>query len=246
MKTYDPIWREKFQVRSYDIGLNARMRMSSICSYFQEIAGMHATHLDVGYHFMQQTGKVWVLSRLFVNISEIPGWRQEFFVETWPLGIERIFYRRDYRIHDGENTLITAASYWLLLDLKTRRPTVVPIPDEVIKANEGRFAMTMPSSGFPAVNPDRTETHNVKYSDLDQNRHVNNARYVEWIFDLLDPLVLEKKSPAFFSIEYKHEVKAGDSVRLSIAQSGDLNTVYAVEGRIEESDQVCFRSKIEF
>ena len=87
MKTYDPVWSEKFQVRSYDIGLNAKMRMSSICSYFQEIAGKHATHLDVGYHYMQQSGKVWVLSRLFMNISEMPGWRQEFLLRPgrWEL-----------------------------------------------------------------------------------------------------------------------------------------------------------------
>ena len=92
---------------------------------------------------------------------------------------------------------------------------MVPISEEVIKTNEGRFAMTMPSGGFPAVMSDCTEIHKVKYSDLDQNRHVNNARYVEWIFDLIDPDLLEKKSPAFFSIEYKHEVKAGDSVQLA-------------------------------
>ena len=94
-KSYNPSWREKFQVRSFDIGLNAMMRMSSLCGYMQEIAGKHANHLDVGYHYMQQSGKVWVLSRLFVRIDKMPAWGQEFYAETWPVDIERIFFRRD-------------------------------------------------------------------------------------------------------------------------------------------------------
>ena len=32
-----------------------------------------------------------------------------------------------------------------------------------------------------------SEPVTARYSDLDQNRHVNNARYVEWIFDYLWP-----------------------------------------------------------
>jgi len=84
--SYNPFWREKFQVRSYDIGLNSVMRMSSMCSYFQEVAGRHANHLDVGYHFMQQSGMVWVLSRLYAEIIKMPAWGQDVFFETWPLG----------------------------------------------------------------------------------------------------------------------------------------------------------------
>jgi acyl-ACP thioesterase len=244
-KAYSPVWREKFQVRSFDIGLNAVMRMSSICSYFQEIAGRHANHLDVGYHYMQENGKVWVLSRLFMNIHERPGWGQEFVAETWPLGIERIFYRRDYRFTDGDKTLIDACSYWLLLDLKSRRPTVVPIDGTVLKTNENKIAMAMPTDGFLPVGSDVIEVHKVKYSDLDQNRHVNNARYVEWIFDLLDVDLLDNSAPSFFSIEYKHEVEAGETVKFKVDNKTNP-AVFDVEGIIEGSNQTCVRSRIVF
>lgn len=244
--TYNPSWREKFQVRSYDIGLNSMMRMSSLCSYFQEIAGRHASHLDVGYHYMQQSGMVWVLSRLFVKIDKMPGWGQDFFLETWPLGNERIFYRRDYCLDDGQNTMISATSYWILLDLKTHRPKVVPLDETVVKTNSGRFAMPMPLENFQSVTSEDTEIHRVKYSDLDQNRHVNNARYVEWIFDMLDQDMLEKSVPAFFSIEYKHEVKSGDSVLLRKERLENERPAFAMEGSLSGTGQVCVRSKVVF
>lgn len=245
-KIYQPVWREQFRVRSSDIGLNFVMRMSSVCGYFQEIAGRHANHLDVGYHFMQQSGKVWVLSRLFVNVLKYPQWGQEFYAETWPLGAERIFFRRDHRIGVGDETYINAASYWILLDLSSRRPSSVAIDETVLKTNAGKFAMELPSDGFPVVTSAPCEIHRVKYSDLDQNRHVNNARYVEWIFDLLDQELLEHNIPTHFAIEYKHEVRSGDSVALHIEKTNDKPLTYAVEGSLQDAKKVCLKAKIVF
>jgi medium-chain acyl-[acyl-carrier-protein] hydrolase len=245
-KVYDPVWREKFQVRSFDIGLNRMMRISSLCGYFQEVAGKHATHLDVGYKFVQQSGLVWVLSRLFININKLPEWGQEFDLETWPLGNERIFYRRDYRLSIGKDALIAGTSWWILLDLKTRKPTVIPLNGDILRANYGKYSMQMPSERFPAVSSGETVIHVVKYSDLDQNRHVNNARYVEWIFDLLDQDLLEKKTPAFFAIEYKHEVKAGESVILRKEKIADQPLMFAMEGNLSGSNQVFVKAKIVF
>jgi acyl-ACP thioesterase len=41
---------------------------------------------------------------------------------------------------------------------------------------------------------------------------VNNARYVEWIFDYLWPDIPGNGMPRSFEIEYKQEVKPGDIV----------------------------------
>jgi medium-chain acyl-[acyl-carrier-protein] hydrolase len=245
-KTYNPVWEETFQVRSFDIGLNRTMRVSSICSYFQEVAGKHATHLDVGYKFVRQSGMVWMLYRLFMNIRQLPAWNDTFRIETWPLGNERFFYRRDYRLSVGPETLVDATSYWILLDLATRRPTVIPLNEQVMHHNAGRFSMEMPAASFPAAGTSETEEHRVKFSDLDQNRHVNNARYVEWIFDTFDPEMLEKRHPSFFAVEYKQEVKAGDTVLLSKAETALEPLTYAVEGSLSGTGQVCVRAKIIF
>lgn len=243
-KTYHPVWREQFAVRSFDIGLNWKMRISSVCSYFQEVAGRHATHLDVGYKFVQESGMVWVLSRLFISIRRLPEWGQEFILETWPMGTERVFFRREYSMHDGSHDFLKATSYWLLLDLKSRRPRIIPLNEDVIRANAGNYSMPMPAEEFPAVASSAAEVHRVRYSDLDQNRHVNNARYVEWIFDQLDQQVLETTTPSFFAIEYKQEVKAGDSVLLLKDKIQEDPLTFAVEGRLSGTGQVCVRSKI--
>jgi medium-chain acyl-[acyl-carrier-protein] hydrolase len=245
-KRYSPVWEETFQVRSFDIGLNRTMRISSICSYFQEVAGKHATHLDVGYKFVRQSGMVWMLSRFYMNIHQLPAWNDTFRIETWPLGNERFFYRRDYRLSIGPETLVNATSYWILLNLATRRPTIIPLDEQVMHHNAGRFSMEKPAAGFPLVGSAETQELRVKYSDLDQNRHVNNARYVEWIFDILDPELLENRIPSFFAIEYKQEVKAGDTVLLRSAEADAEPLTFAAEGCLSGTGQVCVRAKIVF
>jgi medium-chain acyl-[acyl-carrier-protein] hydrolase len=88
--------------------------------------------------------------------------------------------------------------------------------------------------------------HHVQYSDLDQNRHVNNARYVEWIFNQMDLDILENKAPSIFAVEYKQEVRAGDTVLLRKARTQESPLTFAIEGCIAGSEKVCVRSKILF
>jgi medium-chain acyl-[acyl-carrier-protein] hydrolase len=239
-----PVWRENFQVRSYDIGFNGRMRISRLCSYFQEVAGKHASHLNLGYRYMQESGMVWVLSRLYVEFLKFPGWGDDFYLETWPLGMERIFFRRDYRMDNGSETLITAASYWIPIDITTRKPCKVPLDENVLMANRGRYGLKIPDGNIPAPSGGDTGYIQVKYSDLDQNGHVNNARYVEWIFDHLGHDVADKPAPRFFAIEYKHEVKLEDNVMLRKQVSGTHKNEFIVDGTLTGTGQVCLRSRI--
>jgi medium-chain acyl-[acyl-carrier-protein] hydrolase len=244
---YKPTWCEKFQVHSFDIGFNGLMRVNAICGYFQEIAEKHAEHLDVGYEAFLKSGLVWVLSRLHIEIYRLPAWKEILNLETWPLRTDRIFHRRDYQIDKGNEKLISAASYWIPIDIVTRRPRVIQLDKSVLNSNEGRLGAQMPAENIPSVTGDVSEIRKVRLSDLDQNRHVNNARYVEWIFDHLGLDILEKKTPKSFTIEYKQEVKAGDQVLLRYYELENTDsTSYLVEAAVESSNRICFRSKIVF
>jgi acyl-ACP thioesterase len=246
-QSYIPVWREKFQVRSSDIGYHGIMRVSNLCSYFQEVAGRHAEHLNVGYTHMRSMGMAWVLSKLAIEITGFPAWGEDFYLETWPLGNERIFYRRDYRLDDGKETLVSASSYWIPLDLHNKRPKLIPIDETVLRANQGRYGLNRAFESIPAVNANNmSEPVTARYSDLDQNRHVNNARYVEWIFDYLWPDIPANGMPRFFEIEYKQEVKPGDIVHFNKSTSENPAGTWLVEGIIEGTSQTCLRSRITY
>jgi acyl-ACP thioesterase len=246
-QAYTPVWREKFQVRSSDIGYHGIMRVSNLCSYFQEVAGRHAEHLNVGYTYMRSIGMAWVLSKLAIEINKFPAWGEEFYLETWPLPNERIFYRRDYRLDNGNETMVAASSYWIPLDLHNKRPKLVPVDESVLRTNQGRFGLNRSFESIPAVTANNmSEPVIARYSDIDQHKHVNNARYVEWIFDYLWPDIPGNGMPKTFEIEYKQEVKPGDVVHFNKSMPENPGKIYLVEGTVGSSSQACVRSRITF
>jgi acyl-ACP thioesterase len=243
---YLPVWRETFRVHSSDIGYHGRMRVGNVCRYLQEVAGRHAEHLDVGYTRMRATGLAWVLSRLTLEIERLPLWGQEFFVETWPVSTERILFRREYRLGCGDEIYAAGSSYWIPLDLSSRRPKRVEIDRPVLAANEGRYGIQGDFIAIPAVTgTPAEECFTARYSDLDQNHHVNNTRYVEWVFDHLG-LDVPAGIPRHFSIEYKQEIRPGESMFLCKNQLPGDPASYVFEGRITENRQVGLRARVSY
>lgn len=241
-----PQWNECFTVRSYQTDFIKNMRLSALCECFQEAAGNHAEHLGLGYHDMKSGGLAWVLSRLYIEVKEMPAFRDEIRVETWPHRMERIFYRREFRVIRNDIPVVAATSYWLLLDTATKRPRVIPVNEGVIRANMDK-PLTVKNTG--TILPPRGGT--VKevealYSDLDQNRHVNNARYVDWIFDQFELSRLERSLPRFIGIEYKHEVREHDRVLIRHCVNGSDEGTYYLEGTMPSAGKICFRSKVIF
>lgn len=242
----EPVWKENFHIRSFDIDFNAKLRISSLCGFFQEIAGKHAEHLGVGYFSMQETGMVWMLSGLHIKIHEYPVWEDDISIETWPMGMERLFYRRDFHVFKKKQMMVSAVSFWLSLDIKSLRPRVFPIDENVIKSNYGRFALEGSLGSIPSPQGGIITSRDIRFSELDQNKHVNNTRYVEWIMDQFEISKLEKSMPRFFGIEYKHEVKEHDVVRIQHAPDPSNENTILLEGIVAASDHVCFRSRVVF
>lgn len=87
----------------------------------------------------------------------------------------------------------------------------------------------------PAVSsPDRTATYTFRYCDLDFNRHVNSARYIElllnqWPLDFHDAYLIHR-----IEISYLNEAHFGDEARIAIAgdpATGLSSCGIEVEGR---------------
>jgi hypothetical protein len=70
----------------------------------------------------------------------------------------------------------------------------------------------------------------VRLSDLDVNGHVNNARYLEWIFDCYDDEFVKSHVPGFLQVNYVGETTLGDTVALSRGEDASSPGVHYIEG----------------
>jgi acyl-ACP thioesterase len=229
----NPVWNETYLVRSYDVGTRGTLKPQVIFQYLQEAASNHAEHLGAGFETLRKLGLFWALSRIKVAIDDLPAWREEITLTTWPKGIDRFFALRDFRMHDGHGKVfVRGTSWWLLLDMEKLRPRKVETLQlsHLLNPTEHALEESLDKLALP---PDLTPRYDrlVLASDLDLNHHVNNTEYVRWIADAIAPP--PGGAPAVLrtlQVNYLEEARLGESLLFSAGwDPEDGGTVY-VEG----------------
>ena len=143
---------------------------------------------------------------------------------TWFAEAGTLAARRDWTLTDAESgaRLGSATSTWLAFNLNTRRmarlPPALRTYFQTASPQPPRWALgeafaperclELPSD-TPCCVSSRTR---VRRCDLDMNRHVNNASYIEWILDDVPGPVFESAFMCGLDIEYRSECKAGDEI----------------------------------
>ena len=112
-----------FTIASYEADLDGKLSLFALFNRFQDLAGIHANHLQVGYEQLQKLKLAWILSRIHVQIRSLPNWGDTVRLATWPKGVNRLFAMRDFSLKDGKGeTLVLATTAWLLVDIGKNRP----------------------------------------------------------------------------------------------------------------------------
>lgn len=230
-----------------DIDRSDRLTLAATFDFFQEAAISHAEFLGVGRESMSRTGQVWILSRMSVLMERRPKYRETVTVRSWPRGWERLFALRDYDIRDASDTpLVRGRSCWLVIDSEKRRPLRPQAVMETLPRNEGIDALPSGASGLDIRDSlVKAGERKALYSDIDYNGHVNNARYIQWIQDVLEPERLEGADKIRLDINYLNEIKPGETTEIFFAPLAGEGA-FAFEGRKpgEESRQAAFRAEL--
>lgn len=204
----------QFSVAIDELDMYDRLKISAIMQYFQDMAAAHAEIIGVGYEHMRSKNLMWVLSRLKAEIKRFPRFDEKISALTYPKKPGLADADRDYYIYgeDGE-TIITGTSKWCVLDIESRR----------IKRCAPLFAFTdnrfMPKDSvrggcppIPATEGEFSvvESDRVRYTDMDRNGHMNNARYGDIIMDAFPPEKLNASRYKGFEINFMSEIMQGD------------------------------------
>ena len=206
-------YKDIYNVRSYEVDTNLDALFTSISNYIQDIAGRHAEMLGFGFDDMMRRKQYWVLSRLKINMKTYPKWKDKVIIETWPSGIDRLFANRNFRIFDGNEKLIgDAISCWLIISQENRRPQNPEWVGEQVPALNS-LSQVKSLEKIPSVE-DRSDPsfYSIKYSDLDQNKHVNNVKYIKYILDSYPEDFCANNRIITFEINFLSESSLGDQI----------------------------------
>lgn len=205
--------RQSFVVHSYEVDPWDGLTPRSLCAFLQEAAGQDAMAFDVSVARLVGMGLAWVLQRLKVEVHAHPRLGATLSVATWARHFSRVVAERDFEVRDeAGREVATATSRWVVVDLAARR--VVRLPDFIrrLPVHTAR-SLEMDGAELPAPEPPGVERRfEVRRSDLDAARHVNNTRYVGWALETVPHDVYETHRPAAFEIVFHRESVFGESV----------------------------------
>ena len=233
------IYSESLRLRSKDVDMFRRLRLSRLFELLQEASIRHTEELGMGRDKTLDRGLLWVVTMQQAEILRMPEYDERIVLSSWPGKTMHVFFPRNYLItgESGE-PLIRANALWMLVDQGTRR-MVFPDRHGIVIEGESREG-ELPLPAAPQRLPFSQERDfRVPFSYVDLNGHMNNTRYFDLMEDCL-PAAAEGKSLRRIGTEYLSEVCLGDA--LSLRWGGEGGRWY-LEGALEKP---CFRMAMEY
>ena len=243
-----PLYTNDYFITSSDVDFKRLLKMSRLFDFFQDIASQHAENLGGSVEMLRDKHNVaWVLMRMRVEIDEIPKLHDKITIETWPQKARAIF-ERDYVVKDSKgNVVVRATSNWVILSIEKReivREKLVNYLDvETLseRAIDKKMGKLKPPSGLNEI-----YKKEIRYSDIDYNGHINNARYVDFIMDCIPVSKFEKENIKAIEVHYLNEAGSGEAIALRAADFTEDGNVVFIDAVSGDDERVIFNSTVEF
>lgn len=207
---------------------------AALCDLFQQMASGHLTSLGIGFDEMRQQGLLWMIVKQKLVFYRCPTAGEMVTAATWLSKVQYGMYLRQYEIRTTAGEVICrAAATWTLVDAEKRTLSsvtpVVPLHQE--EAQLAQFSL------LRSVKTTQTCSFTVPAVYLDQNNHMNNARY----FDAVAPILPEDRTLRTAQVDYHAEAREGEILAIGYARDGDTLLIQAQGDR-----GLCFRMRLEY
>ena len=243
-----PIYIEPFHV-----DFTGRVFMGVLGNHLLNAAGNHSQKRGWGIGALNETHHTWVLSRLSIEMMEMPRNYQHCQVRTWVESVMKLFTTRNFAIEDAEGRPMGyARSVWAMIDMETRRPCdLLNLYDgDILNYAVSEEENICPIEGHGRVrfrDAQLVRTIGTYYSDVDINGHINSIKYIEHILDLFTREQMERGIRRF-EIAYKAESYMGDALSFYVLPVSENEIDIEVRKNVTDDtpgDVVC-QAKVRF
>lgn len=224
------------KVLSSDVNAYRRLRLSELFTWLAEISIAHTEKLGAGRAKTLDKGVLWVLARVRLSVKEFPLYDETVTLSTHTKPQMHVLFPRGYSMdsEDGSKDYLRMSAVWLLLDAKKRK---IAFPEKLGIAIDGADeANDLPiASSTDNSATDRESSFRTTFSQIDLNGHLNNARYLDRMEDILGDKYLSCHALRSLQIEYKAEIKPNTKVTVKWTEQ---NGAVYMQGCVR--NKVCF------
>ncbi|GAB3800163.1 thioesterase [Spirosoma humi] len=242
------IQTDTFTLRGYECDAFGRMSIPALMNLMQESANRNAIDYGIGIADLARQGFGWMLMRFGLRMHQYPRYGQTIQLMTYPTTVEKYFIHRDFRILAEDGTLLAdASSTWLVFSMAKR--SMVPLPDFIRSLSPPIDIDALPTLPLKpdfqtaAFSPTDTKRVEVGWLSIDQNKHVNNVAYVQWLLEAVDPDVLQTREIAEIDLVYRTESHWHDWLDIQSTAETDSSLLHRIVQTESGKDVLLARSR---
>ncbi|MCI5743392.1 MAG: thioesterase [Bacteroides sp.] len=224
MEKENKIGSYDFVAEPFHVDFTEKLTMGVLGNHLLNCAGIHAAERGFGIAELNENHYTWVLSRLAVEMEEMPRAYEKFSIRTWVENVYRLFTDRNFEIVNAAGKPIGyARSIWAMISMETRKPA------DLLALHGGGITDYICDKECPIEKAGRVKVneaepvarYTAKYGDIDLNGHVNSVKYIEHALNLFPLEMFREKSLRRFEVAYVAESYYGDTLCFYREQVGE-------------------------
>lgn len=232
-----------FVAEPFHCDFSHRLMLGHLGNAMLNAADYHSNDRGYGMEYLNTVHRTWVLSRLAIEVEDMPKAYDRFTIETWVEGAMKYFTSRNFAVtaNDGR-PLGYGRSIWAMIDTDTRQPVdILAVRDGLISEYiEADKPCPIEKSSRVKIEGEGVLARSIPtyYSDVDVNGHVNSVKYIEHALDLFGLDFYKSHRLKRFDVAYVAESHQGDLLKFYVQQAGERYVIRITKSSLSSIEEV--------
>ena len=187
-------------------GSNSKIRLNKLFDYMLECSIKQEELLK---EKLQNLNGSWIIYQWDVDILELPEKFDDLIIQTYHTYTRKFYAFRNYDVYKDDKLIVRAKTKWLLINHEKKLPMRLSNELALIYEREDGYDIVEKDLEIIDGDYEKCGDYTVRKTDIDYNRHANNARYIEWIENYLDFEEIKR-----IEVVYKKELKLDETVEI--------------------------------
>lgn len=201
--------------------MNGHIKLPSLILLSLQVSGSQSAQLGVSdKEILEKYNLVWIITEYDIDVIRLPRFAEEITIETEALSYNRLFCYRRFTIYDESGqAIIQMLASFALMDRDSRK--VHSVNPEMVAPYLSEFSKKIiRGPKYTDLDNPTSKDYHVRFYDLDMNGHVNNSKYLDWIFEVMGADFLMGHIPQKINLKYVKEVRPGGMITSSYELDG--------------------------
>ena len=201
--------------------MNGHIKLPDVILLSLQVSGMQSIELGVSdKNILEDYNLVWIITEYDIEVVRLPRFAEEITIETEALSYNRLFCYRRFTIYDeAGQDLIHMMATFVLMDRDSRK--VQAVESEIVAPYQSEFDKKLiRGPKYANLEAPISKDYHVRFYDLDMNGHVNNSKYLDWIFEVMGADFLTQYIPKKINLKYVKEVRPGGVITSAVERTG--------------------------